>query len=803
MDALIQDLRFALRQLAKSPGFTAVAVLTLGLGIGVNTTVFSCVNALFLRPFPYREPERLVSLRQDNASRGWMGSEVSYLNFLDWQAQTRSYEAVAAYDGRSFNLSDDQEPERLQGNAVSWNTFRLLGISPLLGRDFREDEDRPGAAAVVILSHVLWQRRFAGDSGVIGRTLRLNGIPHTVIGVLPLPFQFPDDEQLWVPAALAPTSSRGNHFLQVVGRLKPGVSAREADAELAGIAARLAQQYPDENAGWSASVVPLRTSEVGEYKPVLAIMMGAVAFVLLIACANVANLLLARASARHREIAVRAALGAGRWRIVRQLLTESVLLALGGAGLGLVFALWGLDLIAAAVPSDKPFWMLFTIDTRVLLFTLAVAVGTGILFGLAPALQAGATDLHESLKEGARGSGAGGGARRQRLRSTLVVAEVALSLVLLIGATLMIRSFLQLQQVDIGFERRNLLTLNTYLGGSAYDSTYRRIAFYRQAVDRLATLPGATGAAATDYMPLSGSNNSSTFSVEGRQLAKGELLEASWRAVTAGYVTLMGIPLRSGRDLTTRDFDDSASVAVISETMARRFWPTTDALGKRFKFSGGTTESWITVVGIARDIRHQRLNEPPPSSFYLPYPQAPWRGMTLVVRTTDQPAAATRAARDAIHAVDPSLPVFDIETMEEIYRFSMWEQRLYGWMFGIFAVVALVLAAVGLYGVMAYMVTLRTHEIGVRMALGARTADVLRLVVQRGLALAAIGLAIGLVGAFGVTQVLQSLLYGVSPTDPLTFVGIPAALAGVALLASYLPARRAARVDPMLALRTE
>ena len=799
---LLSDVRYAIRSLLKTPGVVAIAVLTLGLGIGATTTVFSCVNALFLRPFPYADPVRLAAVRSDNPSRGWIGGSVSYPNFVDWQAQARSFTGLAAHGGQSFNMSGGDEPERLQGEAITWNTFSLLGLKPAFGRDFVPADGQVGAAPVTILSAGLWERRFGADSGVLGRAINLNGQPHVVVGVLPAPILFPDDAQLWVPIARSPTERRGMNNLNVIGRLADGVSFAAADAELKGIAARLEQQYPEDNAEWTASVVPLRTEQSADYKTVLQIMMGAVAFVLLIACANVANLQLSRAASRHREMAIRAALGAGRMRIVRQLLTESILLALAGAALGIVIALWGLDLIVAAVPSDKPFWMVFTIDGRVLAFTAAVAIGTGVLFGLAPVWQSARVDVHASLKEGSRGSGTGGS--RQRLRHTLVVAEVALSMILLVGAALMIRTFLELQRVDPGFDRRNVLASWVVMAGPRYDATLARASFLDQVLPRLRALPGVSAAAASQAPPLSQSSSSSSFTVEGWSLKPGDRLEGNWQAVTAGYVTFLGVPLLRGRDLSEQDVRDSALVAVINRTMAERYWAGQEAVGKRFRFGSDEPDSpWFTVVGVAGDVRHGALAERPEDQFYIPYTQAAYRGMMLMVRTVGEPAALGAAMRREVRAVDPQLPLFEQQTMEAMYRFSMWEQRLYGAMFGSFAAVALLLAAVGLYGVMAYMVTLRTHEIGVRMALGAQRRDMLRMVVRRGITLAALGVAIGLVGSFAVTGMLRNFLYGVTPGDPVTFIGIPLVLALVALLASWLPARRATRVDPMLALRYE
>jgi putative ABC transport system permease protein len=803
VSTLLQDIRYALRTLAKTPGVTLIAVLTLGLGIGATATVFSCVNALFLRPFPYADPLALVALRSDNPARGWIGSSVSYPNFADWREQAQSYTGMAAHSGQSFNMSGGDEPERLEGEAISWNMFGLLGVAPMLGRDFVPADDEPGAAPVVLLSAALWERRFGADSALVGRSISLNGRPYTVVGIMPPPHQFPDDAQLWVTLSRPRTERRGMNFLNVIGRLRDGVTAEAAHAELVGIAGRLAAQYPDDNRDWSASVVPLREDEVGEYKTVLALMMGAVGFVLLIACANVANLLLSRAAARHREMAIRAALGAGRLRIVRQLLTESVLLALGGAVLGIVIALWGVDLIVAAVPADRPFWMVFTIDQRVLAFTAAVALGTGLLFGLAPAWQVTRTDLHDSLKEGSRGAGTGGG--RQRLRHTLVVAQVALSMILLVGAALMIRSFLRLQRVDPGFDRQNMLASTVVLSGQRYDSTRARAGFFEDLLSRLRALPGVTGAAASQAPPLSGSGSTSTFTVEGQTVQTGEQPEGNWQAVTGGYLTLLGVPITRGRDLTDRDVRDSARVAVVNRTMAERFWPGDDPLGKRFRFGGAdeADSEWFTIVGVAGNVRHGRLGEPPENQFYIAYSQAAYRGMVVLLRTAGDPTALAPALRREVRAVDPQLPVFELETMNEMYRQSLWEQRLYGAMFGSFAAVALLLAAVGLYGVMAYMVTLRTHEIGVRMALGAQRRDMLRLVVRRGLTLAGLGVAIGLVGAFAVTGLLRGFLFGVTATDPLSFLGIPLILSLVALLASWVPARRATRVDPILALRYE
>jgi len=795
---LAADLRYAVRTLAKSPGFTAIAVLTLGLGIGATSTVFTSVNALLLRPYPYRDQSRVMALREDKPSDDIRGNEVSYPNFVDWRAESRSFDDLAAYSGRSMNVAGGDEPELVRGEEVSDGTFRLLGMAPIVGRDFQPEEGRPGGPGVVLLSHGLWQRRFGGDRAIVGRPIQLNGVPTTVVGIMPEGFAFPGGAQLWVPLQRDATTGRGNHWLEVVGRLRPGVSNAQAHAELGAIAGRLAERFPDSNRGWTVSVVPLREHEIGSYRPVLYIMLGAVLFVLLIACANVANLQLARGAARQREIAVRTALGASRSRIVRQLLTESVVLALLGALIGLAFALWGNDLVNRAVPADRPFWMRFTIDGRVLAFTAGVAVLTGLLFGSSPALQAARGDLHESLKEGGRGGSTG--RRHARLRSAFVVGEVALSLVLVLGATLLIRSFVQLQTAPIGFDRSHLLTVSVNLAGPAFDSSAQRQQFLAEAQGRLRALPGVSAAAAASSLPLTGDNTTSNITVEGVETPPESEALASWQTVTGEYFRALGLPVVRGRAISERDVSDSARVAVVNETMARLYWPHDEPVGKRFHL--GTQGTWITVIGVARDVQ-RRLTDPPQNQFYLPYPHAPFRYMTILVRTTGEPGALAPAVRRTLRAAAPSLGLYNVRTMDEWFRQAMWESRLYGQMFGMFALVALLLASLGVYGVVAYMVAQRTHEIGVRMALGARAADVLRLVVRSGIGLTSVGVVLGIAGAAGMTGVLRRLLFGVSATDPFTFVTVPLFLLGVALLACYLPARRAARVDPVIALRYE
>ena len=803
METLLQDIRYAFRSLRKSPGLVAIAVVTLALGIGGNTTIFSVVNTMILRPLPYPNAGRLVNVREDLPSQGVRGNEVSYRNVEDWRASSRSLVGLAAYGGRTYNFgATDGEPERIQGQGVNWNIFNLLGVAPAIGRTFRPEEDVFGGERVAILSDDLWRRRFRADPGIVGRTIVLNDAPHTVIGVMPSRMEFPGNSKLWTPLAINPEEGRGNHYLEAIGLLAPGATAAAAEAELDAVALRLEREYPETNKGWTVSVVPPLEHEVGDYHAVIWIMMGAVGFVLLIACANVANLLLAKASSRQREIAVRVALGASRGRIMRQLLTESVILALMGGALGVLVATWGIDAMSKGIPADRPFWMTYDIDASVLAFTMLLAMLTGVIFGLVPALQASRTDLQDSLKDGSRG--AGSGVRRQKLRASLVVGEVALSLVLLIGATLMVQSFLRVQTVSPGFNHHGVLSARVTLAGSAYDSLPTRYTFFRSVLERAATIPGATSVAAINNPPLGGSNNSSSFEVEGQSFPVGELPDASWRGVAGDFLRVLGIPLLRGRTFTPAEiWDTSAHVTIVNQTMAERFWPNQDALGRRIRFAGDTANPWMTVIGVVGDIKMRRLNAPAQNQYYVPYPEAAWRSMSILVRSDGDPARLTPQLREAVRSVSPTIPLWDIRTLEEMYRQSFWDRRLYGWMFGVFALIALILAGVGLYGVMSYMVTQRTHEIGVRMALGARPRDVQRLVVGRGLLLAGIGLLIGLVAALGTSQLLRSLLFGVSPTQPGSYLGIALFLALVAALASWLPARRATRVDPLVALRSE
>lgn len=808
MDALLQDVRYGVRMLVKHSGFTLAAVLCLALGIGLNTTIFSVVSAMLIRPLPYDEPERLVALHETQIKKGTEWNPLSAHNLMDWKEQSNVFEQVAAFQRRSFNFSTEENPERLAGARVSSTLFSLLGIRPVMGRDFQPEEDKPGGEHVVLLGHNLWQRRFASDPSVIGKTLLLDGERYTVVGVMPPRFKYPEFAEIWIPMALdLGKINRGEHFLDAVARLKRGVTAEQAQAELNNIARRLEQQYPETNRDMGALVRPLRAELVPAGVNVfLLTMLGAVVFVLLIACANVANLLLVRASARQREIAIRTALGAGRIRIIRQLLTESIMIALLGGGLGILMAFWGIDLVIASVPVEIPFWLSFEIDWRVLVFTFSISVLTGVLFGLTPALRLSKPDLQEALKDGGRSST--DGSRQSRLRSAFVISEVALSLVLLIGATLMIRSFLGMQRIDAGFDPENVLTMEFRLSGPNYEEDKQRTAFIQQVTERIKALPDVEAVGIVNDLPLSNNYSTDSFNVEGQPAQPGEAPETTLLTVTHDYLKTMRIPLVRGRAFEERELAESSPVVVVNETMAQRFWPNDEAVGKRFRLGASEDAPWLTVVGVAADVKELYriggLDKRPSFQTYVLYPQATYRRMTLAVRTkASAPASITAAVRGEIHAVDKNLPLYNVLTMKEVLEKSVWLPLFYGKMFGTFAVFALFLAAVGIYGVMAYAVTQRTHEIGVRMALGAQRGDITRLVLRQGMLLALVGVAIGLVAAFAMTRAISSLLFGVSATDPLTFVGVSLALMLVALLACYIPARRAMNVDPMVALRYE
>jgi len=819
---LWQDTRYGARMLRKSPGLTSVAVLSLALGIGAISTIFSFVNGIMLRPLPYAEPERLVTLDETALKRGEPSMSVSYPNFLDWREQNKSFEDIACYDTGGFIIgsSGGSEPEQLQGAFVNQGLFEILGVAPILGRTFTADEDQPDHDLVVILSYGLWQRRFGGDPNILGQTIVLNNRPRVAIGIMPRGFHFPEVAEAWGPLALTPKIyTRTDHGLSAIARMKPGVTLGQAQAEMISIASNIETQNPVTNEGLSVNVIDLRAGLIGDYKKALLILLGVVAFVLLIACVNVANLLLARATARQKEIAIRAALGANRKRIFRQLMTESLLLGLISGAIGLVLALWGMDLLLAAIPTDIPFWMKFDLDGRVVGFTAACSLLTGFVFGTAPALEASNPDLNETLKEGGR-SGAGGG--RHRLRSLLVVAEIAISLVLLVGAGLMMRSFMSLQNVNAGINPEGVLTTYIALPGAKYRDPEKRIAFFSQLLERVRAIPGVQSAGTNTGLPLGGNNWGRSLTVEGFPvLSVGEAPAINHCVISPGYFSAMGIPILKGRDFDERDVRDapkapqlashdqvmsapSSGVTIVDERLARKYWPNEDPIGKRIRFGPPEdNEPWHTIVGVVGEVKHQRLDASTRESVYLPFAQMPIGGSSLAIRTTQRPETLITAVRAQVRELDPDLPLTRVMPMTEVVARSVWQPRLYTALFGVFAAVALILATVGIYGVMSYAVTQRTREIGLRMALGAQKKDVLKLVVGHGVAVTAIGLGVGLAAAVGLTRLMSTLLFEVTATDLPTFISVSVLLAGVALGACFVPARRAAKVDPMVALRYE
>ncbi|MBC7788537.1 MAG: ABC transporter permease [Anaerolineae bacterium] len=805
MNTLLHDLRLASRTLLRSRAFTLTAVLCLALGIGVNTAIFSIVNAILLRPLPLLDPQRIVQLHATKLKQGISESNMSFADMTDVRERSGSFEAVAGMYGRSFNLSGGDQPERIEGMAVSHNLFELIGSRPVLGRAFRPEEDMPGAERVVILGNGIWRRRFGGRANILGQAIQLNGAPYTVVGIMPDRFKFPETQEIWVPMALDASEDRGERYIWSIGRLKEGVTLAQGRSELATLAGRLAQQYPT-NVGWELDAKLWQDEVVeGNTRLMLYLMLGAVGFVLLIACANVANLLLARATSREREVALRVALGASRGRIVRQLLTESMLIALAAGALGILIAVWWVDLMVASIPEEMPYWITFGVDKVGLLYTFLLSIATGLLFGILPALRASRPDLHASLKEGGRG--ASGGARSHRLRSALVMSQLALSVILLVGASLMVKSFLAMSRANAGFETARLLTMRTYLAGERYDGVPARSAFLEGIIERTQALPGVVRAVATTAIPTDDGGTGTSIVAEGRSIARGDETMVTFFGSTAGLFDVLGTPLLAGRPFTKQETaDSSASVVIVNRALADLMWPGETAVGKRVHLGMTDTATWMTVVGVANDLHYEEFAEETAQSrlqVHVPYGRSAWRTMAIIIQTRGNPSSLVSAVRREIRAADPNLPTYDVRTMDDVRRYTLWPYRLYGQIFGAFAVIALVLASIGVYGVVAYAVSMRTREIGVRIALGAQTGDVVRMVVGQGVVLAVAGVAIGLVGALAVSRLLAGALYGISATDPSSFLLIPLMLAGVALLASYLPARRAARVDPVVALRSE
>jgi putative ABC transport system permease protein len=822
IEDLWQDLRYGARTLVKNPGFTMVAMVTLALGIGANSAIFSVVNSVLLRELSYRDPQRLVMVWSDRplqqSQTGFTEWPFTAADFRDLRDQNQSFEQMAAFTTHRLNITGGDEPELLGGVRATANLFALLGVEATHGRVFHPEEDQPGDNRVVVLSDSLWRRRFGSDPKIIGQKISLDYEPYTVVGVAPPDFQFPPKASLpaayefppevnyYIPLALTPGewSNRGPGFLAAIARLKSQTRFEQAQADMIGIAERLARQYPDSNKNESVRLTPIHQQVVGKTQTAILALMGAVGFVLLIACANVANLLLARAAARQKELAIRAALGAGRWRMIRQLLTESLLLAASSGALALMLAVWIVDLLRTMARDNLPRAGEIGVDARVVGFTLVVSLLTGIIFGLIPALQASRTDLNETLKEGGRSSGVGG----NRLGSLLVASEVALSLLLLVGAGLMLRSFIRLMSVDPGFDPQNALTMAIGLPQSKYQPP-QRAAFFQQLLDRLRALPGVRSVGAV-YPPLGGGEAGAGFSIEGRPpAARGEPRLAAPRWVSLDYFKAMKIQLLKGRVFTEGDSINALPVIIINEAMARQYWPNEDPIGKRVASTDDNfwrdKPLWREIVGVVKDVRYTALDTEARAQMYTPFNQFPpvFSDRTLVARTDGDPMSLVAAVRGEVKAIDKDQPISHIRTMEELVAGSVSQRRFNMLLLAVFAGVALLLAAVGIYGVMSYSVEQRTREIGLRMALGAQTRDVIRLVVGRGMTLTLIGAVIGLIAAFGLTRLIKSLLYGVSATDPVTFLVIAPLLALVAMLACYLPARRATKVDPLVALKAE
>jgi putative ABC transport system permease protein len=814
MQSLLQDLRYGARMLLKNPGFTLIAIITLALGIGANTAIFSVINTVLLNPLPYAEPERLAMVWTKLEKIGLKQNWVSEPEVLDFRQQAKLFEGFGVINNGSFSLTGSGEPEQLNGAQISTNLFSLLGVKMQIGRDFDADEERPGAIRVAILSHGLWQRRFGSEQAVIGSTVYINGKTTAIVGVLPPHFTLllpaeahvPANLDIWIPYAVDyARQERYDHGMTVIGRLKHGVTVAQAQAEMDAIAARLDPIYY-QSIGFAVKVVSMHGDIVKRTRPALLVLLGAVGFVLLIACANVANLLLARAVAREKEIAIRAALGAGRHRVVRQLLTESVLLSLPGGLCGLLLAGWGVDLLLRLSPPDMPRVEEVSINGWVLLFTLLLAVLTGIVFGLVPAFHSAKPNLTKSLKEGGRSLA---GSASHRLRKAIVVGEIALSLVLLIGAGLVMRSFWHLLKVDPGFDPHHVLTMDLVLPGSKYTDGAATENFYRQLIEKVNALPGVESAAAISHLPLSQTYWSGTMTFEGvtANAERGNLasFEVDLRPITPDYFKVMKTSLLAGRFFTPQDGAGRQRVAIIDETLARRLWPNASPLGKRM--TGGyfpeKPEVWFEIVGVVKHIRHHRMDADVREQVYFPHAQRQRSSMTLAIRTASDPLDMVSAVRQAVRSLDPDQPVSLIRTMDGLVANALAPARFTLLLLTIFAGVAGLLAMIGIYSVMAYMVTQRTHEIGIRIALGAQVRDMLILVIRQGMTLAGTGVTLGLISSFGLQRVMEGLLYGVSATDPATFVVISLLLAGAALLACYVPARRATKVDPLVALRYE
>jgi putative ABC transport system permease protein len=804
MSGWLQDIKVAFRSLDRSPGYAILVVLMMGLGIGVNTMVFNIANTFLFRPLPYIDANRTAVLYSTDTKQEFNELELSYPDLVDIRTRATSFESVVGYYETMAYMTLGTEPERFEATAVTSGFLRTFGTAPLMGRDFLpEEEEQSRAFGVIMISERIWRDRFGADPRVLGRTVKMNGRVRTIVGVAPKDFRFPETAEFFIPVPVdMADNKRDQRYLDVLGRIKPGVTVAAANAEFAALAGDLAQRYPETNAAIGGRVVTFRDTLVSDMGPILALLMSAVGFVLLIACANVANLMLARGAGRQREIALRFALGATRGRIVRQLLTESLLLSMMGGVLGLVLALWGRDLCLSSIPNELPYWMDFSMDPNTVAFMIGVSMLSAVLAGLLPALQTSQVNVHEMLKDGGHQGTAGRG--RSRLRSALVVAELALAVILLTGAGLMIRSFVKMTDQRAAIRPEGVLTARLTMPIAVYTDEPSRLTFLDGLFPAIEGLPGVRFASATTDLPLDNSSSHHTVLLEqdtpGPDAPRRLLLAA---AVRPRFFEALGIPMRSGRDFNAQDGATSAKVTIVSESAARKLWPDQDAIGRRIRFGTADSSAFHTVVGVAADVNQNVEQKDPPAQMYVPHSQWPVQTVTMVVKHDGDAAAMTTALRRLVQSRDADMPLYDVRTMEESLRNGLWESRIYVALMGVFAVLALVIAAVGIYGVMAYSVAQRTQEIGIRMALGAARADVLRLVVGQALRLTLIGMGIGLAGAYAVTRLMASLLFGVSASDPPTFVGVTLILALSALVAAWLPAERATRVDPMVALRSE
>jgi putative ABC transport system permease protein len=812
LETLVKDIRYGIRSLIARPAFTFIAVITLALGIGASTAIFSVVHAVLLRSLPYGNADRLVMVWENNKRRDPQQQNVINLgNFFDWKEQNHVFEDMAAFIDRNAKLTSDGEPEEIPTQIATANYFSVLGVSPIMGRTFTADDGKPNQPGVVVLSYALWQRRFGGDEHIVNRHLTLNNQDVTVIGVLPRDFTLHISRnsmtnkpaEMWRPWQITNDAmQRHGRFASAVGKLKPDVSLEQAQAEMNSIATRLSQQYPEFDTNWGVLLVPLRTQFSGEIRKALLILLGAVGFVLLIACTNVANLLLARGVSRQKEIGIRAALGAGRSRIVRQLLTESVILAALGGGFGLLLAWQGTTLLVALSPPELLGPAAVNINAPVLFFTLGVSLLTGIIFGLVPAFESTRVELNDSLKEG--GKNIGGGARSHRLRGAFVAAEIALALVLLIGAGLLMKSFSLLQSVHPGFDPHNVLAMTISAAPWKYDTDRKTIDFFKQALSQLQNLPDVEAVGAISFLPFDGPHSGTSVEIEGQpKPLPGQGLSTGVCVTDANYFNAMKIPLKQGRPFTATEATEERHVVIVNEAFVRRNLPGENPIGKRVTIYMKDQNVPSEIVGVVADSKHMALDSEPEPMAYWPHPELTYPSMTFVIRTRGPAENIAGGARNVIHTLDPHQPVGEITTMQRLLSKSIARSRFNTVLLAVFALVALILAAIGTYGVMSYAVTQRTHEIGIRLALGAGARDVLQLVLRRGMTLATIGVAVGLAASFVLTRLLASLLFEVKPTDAMTFVTVPLGLLAVAALASLIPARRATKVDPLVALRYE